>query len=166
MTDNRCLKCSSPTDGQSRFCSCCGSDLAFQNKINSKKVKISIRWVIFSILSIFIFEYIFATVAGKIFMLASGNQAIEFETSILVSSIGSLIGIFFGTLYSAYMSPGISIKEPVIGALAEILTSQVILYFLSGEFSSLFIIRLVIISAIAFAGAKSGDWLQKKKLNI
>lgn len=166
MTDmpTVCLKCNSAIDEKSRFCSCCGADIALQKKIHSKKIKVSLRWILFSIISILIFEFIFATVAGKLFILITGSETIEFETSLLVSSIGSLTGIYFGAMYSAYMSPGLSIKEPVIGALIEIFMSQLILLVLAGEFSYLFIIRLLIITTIAFAGAKSGDWLQMRKL--
>ncbi|HNX25268.1 MAG TPA: hypothetical protein PKG60_14575 [Spirochaetota bacterium] len=157
-----CMKCRSQVDTESRFCSFCGSNLIFQKKISSTKLKISFRWIIFSVISIFIFEYIFATIAGQLFILISGNTSIELETSILVSSIGSLTGIYSGTLYSAYMSPGFSIKEPLIGASIEILVSQLILFVLAGTFSYFFIIRVIIIMTIAFAGAKSGDMLHKK----
>lgn len=166
MTDItlKCMKCSAEIDRESRYCSYCGSDLNFQKKINTKKIKISIRWVIFSIISIFIFEYIFATAAGQIFIFITGNSSIELETSILISSIGSLIGIYFGTLYSAYMSPGFSLKEPLAGALIEVLVSQLILLVMANTFSYLFIVRFAIIMTIAFAGAKTGDILQKKNL--
>jgi len=162
----KCMKCDSVVNIDGRFCSYCGSDLLIQKKLSSKKLKISFRWIIFSIISIFIFEYIFATIAGQLFILITGNSTIEFETSIVVSSIGSLTGIYFGTLYSAYMSTGFSIKEPVIGASIEILTSQLILFLMAGTFSYLFIVRIIIIMTIAFAGAKTGDILRKKILKM
>jgi len=162
----KCMKCGSIIEPETRYCSCCGFSIVFQKQLSLKKIQISIRWVIFSVISIFIFEYIFATVAGQLFVILSGSSTIEFETSILVSSSGSLAGIFSGTLYSAYMSPGLSIKEPLIGAFIEILTSQLILLVLSGTFSYLFIIRIIIIMTVSFAGAKTGDKLQKRNYII
>ena len=166
MTDTNlvCMKCKVAIKNESRYCSNCGSSIVLQKKLYSKKIRISWRWVLFSVISIFIFEYIFATIAGQLFVQITGNTSLNFETSILISSIGSLTGIFFGTMYSAYMSPGFSLKEPLTGAAIEILASQMILFMMSGIFSYLFIIRIIIIMTIGFAGAKTGDWLQKKSI--
>lgn len=157
-----CEKCGSENDPDNRFCSFCGSNIAYQKKILSSRIKISIRWVIFTIISVFIFEYIFASAAGQIFIFAAGENTFELETSFLVTSIGSLAGIFTGTLYSSYMSPGFSLKEPIIGASIEILISQIILLIMAGTFSYLFIVRIAVIMIIALAGAICGDKIQKR----
>lgn len=166
MTDKdfKCLKCGSLFEEENRYCSFCGSDLTFQKKIFSKKIRVSLRWIIFTVISLFIFEYIFATIAGQLFVIFSGEAAIELQTSIIISSIGSLAGIYAGSLYSAYMAPGYSIKESIIGAAIEITISQFILFLMSGAFSYLILVRIIIIMIIAFAGAKTGDMLQRKRL--
>ncbi len=161
-----CMKCNSELETGNRFCSNCGSSIRLQESLSRKKIKVSWRWVLFAVVSIFIFEYISAAIVSQLFVLVSGKTSLELETSILVSSIGSLAGIFLGTLYSAYMSHGISIKEPMIGAFIEILTSQLILLIISGTFTYLFIVRILIIMTIGTAGAKTGDMLQKRILGI
>jgi predicted nucleic acid-binding Zn ribbon protein len=158
----KCMKCGSDIERESRYCSTCGSNMEFQNKISGKRIKVSWRWVFFSLIAILVFEYIFATIAGQLFLFFSGAEFIELETGIVVSSLGSITGIFFGSLYSSYLSPGITIKEPVIGAALEIVISQLILIVMAGSFTSLIIIRIAIIMSIAFGGAKTGEFFQKK----
>jgi len=165
-TYTTCMKCGSIVTDESRFCGNCGSSISLQEKLSRKKIKVSWRWVLYAIAAILIFEYIFANITSQLFILVSGKTSLELDTSVLVSSIGSLIGIYLGTLYSAYMSPGISIKEPLIGVFIEISISQLILLIASGTFSFLFIIRIIIIMTIGFAGAKTGDMLQKKILKL
>lgn len=164
MNENKlqCMKCDSEIEPECRYCSSCGSSISFQKKISNRKIKISWRWVLFSLISILVFEYIFATMAGQLYIFLTGAEYMELETGIIVSSIGSITGIFFGSLYSAYLSPGITIKEPVIGAALEIVISQIILIAAAGSFTSLIIIRIAIIMSIAFGGAKTGEFFQKK----
>ncbi len=158
----QCMKCGSDLEAETRYCSNCGSSIMFQKKLSKKRIKISLRWVIFSLIAILIFEYIFATIAGQLYIYISGAEFMELETGIVVSSIGSITGIFFGSLYSSYLSPGITIKEPVLGAAAEIVISQIILIVMAGSFTSLIIIRIAIIMSVAFGGAKAGEIFQKK----
>ena len=127
-----------------------------------KKIKIIWRWVFFSIIAILVFEYITATIAGQLYMFFTGAEFMELETGVVVSSLGSITGIFLGTLYSSYMSPGITIKEPLLGAAAEIIISQIILLFFAGIFTPLIFVRIVIIMTVAFGGAKTGEFFQKK----
>jgi hypothetical protein len=156
------MKCQSIIDSESRYCSSCGSSIIFQKKLSKKRIKICWRWVFFSIIAIIIFEYIFAAIAGQLYLFATGADFTELETGIVVSSAGSIAGIFFGSLYSSFMSPGITIKEPVIGASIEIILSQIILLIMAGTFTSLFFVRTAIIMSMAFGGAKTGEILQKK----
>jgi len=158
----KCMKCGSDLEAETRYCSNCGSSIRFQKKLSEKRIKISWRWVLFSLIAILVFEYIFATIAGQLYIYISGAEFMELETGIVVSSIGSITGIFFGSLYSSYLSPGITIKEPVLGAAAEILISQIILIVMAGSFTSLIIIRIAIIMSVAFGGAKTGEIFQKK----
>jgi predicted nucleic acid-binding Zn ribbon protein len=158
----QCMKCGSDIEQESRYCSNCGSSINFQKQLSRKKIKVSWRWVFFSLIAILVFEYIFATITGQLFLLLSGAEFIELETGIIVSSLGSITGIFFGSLYSSYLSPGITIKEPVIGAALEIVISQIILIVIAGSFTSLIIVRIAIIMSIAYGGAKTGEILQKK----
>lgn len=158
----QCMKCGSDIEPESRYCSRCGSSIRFQKKLSKKKIKISWKWVLFSLIAILVFEYIFATLAGQLYQFYTNSEFMELETGIIVSSIGSITGIFFGTLYSSYLSPGITIKEPITGAALEIIISQIILIVIAGSFTSLVIIRIVIIMSIAFAGAKTGELIQKK----
>ena len=95
-------------------------------------------------------------------MLFTGAEFMEIETGIVVSSAGSITGIFLGTLYSSCMSPGITIKEPVLGAAAEIIVSQIILLYMAGIFTPLIFVRVIIIMTVAFGGAKTGEFIQKK----
>jgi len=166
MNDKKylCMKCNSIIESESRYCSECGSSIVFQKKLSMKKIKISWRWVFFSIIAILICEYIFASITGQLFLLLTDNQFMELETGIVVSSIGSIAGIFAGSLYSSYMSPGITIKEPVLGAAIEIIISQIILLLLAGIFTPMILIRITIIMTIAFAGIKTGQLIQKKTL--
>lgn len=161
-TKQLCMKCGSNIDTENRYCSTCGSSIRFQKKLSQKRIKISWRWVFFSLIAILVFEYIFATLAGQLYLFASGAEFMELDTGIIVSSIGSITGIFFGSLYSSYLSPGLTIKEPILGAAAEIVISQIILIVMAGSFTSLIIIRLAIIMSIAFGGAKTGEIIQKK----
>jgi len=158
----QCMKCRSAFDNESRYCSNCGSSIRLQEQLHKKKIKITWRWVLFSIIAILVFEYIFATIAGQLYMFFTGAEFMELETGIVVSSLGSITGIFLGTLYSAYMSPGITIKEPLLGATAEIIISQIILLFFAGIFTPLIFVRIVIIMSVAFGGAKTGEFFQKK----
>ncbi len=164
MTDTnlQCMRCGSSSDNKSRYCCRCGANLNFQRKISVRKVKIIWRWVLFSLIAIMIFDYIFASAAGQLYLLVKGTEFTALETGVVVSSLGSLTGIFCGTLFSSYMSPGISIKEPMLGAAVEIIISQVILLFIAGAFSALIIVRITIITAIAFCGAKAGEMFQKR----
>jgi predicted nucleic acid-binding Zn ribbon protein len=165
MTDttSACIKCGHTNDFESRYCSFCGSSILLQKKQSSSKVKISIRWVIFAIISILVFEYIFAAIAGQLFTIFGGERSLDLGTSILITTTGSLGGIFFGALYSAYMSPGFSLKEPLIGAFIEIVFSQAVLSLMMESFSYMSFVRVAVIMLIAFAGAKTGDMLQKRK---
>jgi predicted nucleic acid-binding Zn ribbon protein len=158
----KCMKCGSDIEPVSKYCSSCGSSIKLQKQLSLKRIKITWRWVFFSLIAILVFEYIFATIAGQLFLFFSGAEFIELETGIIVSSLGSITGIFFGSLYSSYLSPGITIKEPVIGAALEIVISQIILIVMAGSFTSLIIIRIAIIMSIAFGGAKTGEFFQKK----
>ncbi len=164
MTDInlKCMKCGSSVDNKSRYCSGCGSNMAFQKKLSKKRFKISWRWVLFSLITIFIFEYIFAGIAGQIYLFFSGAEFIEIETSIAVSSVGTKIGIFLGSLYSFWISPGITIKEPVLGAAAEIIISQSLLLIVAGIFTPMVLIGISINMIVAFAGVKTGEIIQKK----
>jgi len=157
-----CMKCNSEIDEESRYCSRCGSSILFQKKISARKIKISWKWVIFSFIAIIIFEYISATIAGQLYLLVSGAEFMELETGILVSSAGSVFGIFAGSLYASYISPGITVKEPVLGAAFEIIISQIILGIIGGGFTPLILVRLIILTSFAFGGAKAGEIIQKK----
>ncbi len=164
MTESKviCMKCGSSNEMQGRYCSSCGSSLVFQNKLSKKRFRITWRWVFFSFIAIFIFEYIFATIASQMFLMFTGAEFMPVETGIVVSSAGSIAGIFLGSLYSSYMSPGITIKEPVFGAAAEIIISQAILMVLAGTFTPIILLGTAIRMAIALGGAKTGELIQKK----
>ncbi len=158
----QCIKCGLEIDSESRYCSSCGSSIRLQKQLSGKKIKVCWRWVFFSFIAILIFEYIFATIAGQIYMFFTGAEFMEIETGIVVSSAGSITGIFAGALYSSYMSPGITIKEPMLGAAAEIILSQIILLVMAGAFTPLIIVRIAVIMTVAYCGAKTGEKIQKK----
>lgn len=162
-TNVQCIKCGSPAGNEFSYCPGCGSSLNLQKKISGRKIKIVWKWVIFSLIAILIFEYIFASAAGQLYLLIKGTEFTELETGVVVSSLGSLLGIFCGAFYSSYMSPGFSIKEPMIGASVEIIISQIILLVIAGTFNFLVIVRIIVIMTVAFCGAKAGDVLQRRK---
>ncbi len=156
------MKCGKELNRENRYCSNCGSNIKFQAKLTRSRFRLSIKWIFLAALLIFFFEIVFATIAGQIFIFINSGGAADFETNILISSIGSLVGIFTGSIYLAYMSPCITLKEPLLGISLEILTSQFMLIYLAGTFNFMFFIRTAFTLLIAFAGANAGWYIQRR----
>lgn len=156
------MKCGSDINEKNRYCGFCGSSINFQLIIKKSRFHISWRWIFISVIAIFFFELISASVAGQVFVFFSSSGTADFETSIMVSSIGSLAGIFLGSLYLAYISPCITLKEPLMGISLEILISQILLIYLAGAFTFMFFTRTAFTLLIAFTGAGAGNFLQRK----
>jgi len=166
----QCMKCGTELNPGNRYCGFCGSNINFQIRVSRNRFNISLKWILISALSIFCFEIIFATITGQIFIFLNGGTASDFETNIMVSSIGSLVGIFLGSFYLAYISPCITLKEPLTGISLEIIISQLLLIYLAGTFNFMFFTRTAFTLIIAFTGAIAGHSLQRRirlsKINL
>lgn len=164
--DITCIKCGATTTAETRgnFCPACGMKRSVQEKLVRSRFRILWGWVIYSALSILCCEYIFASITAQCYFMIIGTDSMTMEKNIFISSIGSLAGIFLGSLHAEYFSKAVSIKESMSGALLEITASQIALIIFAGSFNLLVFVRIALISVVAFTGVKAGEKLKKVNL--
>ncbi len=163
-----CPDCGKEIDYDSIYCSFCGRKIDGSSspeggKADSTRPPLNRKWIFISALIIVISEFLFAFIAGIIYtaFISSGNMTAE--TLVIVASIGSIAGIFSGSILAAYKSPGRTIKEPAIGAAIIILISKISDIIITGNFSLSGLAGMAAAYVIALAGAFLGEKIQERK---
>jgi hypothetical protein len=136
---------------------------------DSENSPIQWKWVFFSIIVFFILQAILSVVFGIFGVITLGIGFILFR--VITLGIGFILFIFIkpivyflGGIVTGYFSPGITLKEPAIGAI--IVTILGVL-FESGRFGFGRLIWMIITGVISYilaiAGASMGEKLQQNK---
>ena len=170
-----CKKCGNIITEDEKFCGQCGEkkeDIGYGNQnISQSEVgvnqenkikalaKFSWKWMFISILIIGVMQFVFGLVLG----ILIGSEVIE--ASILWLAVSNLTSSFIGAATSAYLSPGITIKEPAIAlAVLAVISSVVINSEMSNGLNFIgIIISILIFYTIGILGAKLGEKIQNKK---
>ena len=164
MQDNKhnCKKCKKQSPEDALFCQHCG--YKFEDKGNSAHLSgtLNHKWILYTLIIVFMAEILFSFIAGLGWYIYYPNAMEDIPKLVIVSSIGSLSGIFFGSLFAAYRFSEISIKEVTAGALACVVISKTIDIFVTGSFSIDLLTGLLVSSVTAFAGITAGHFIKKR----
>ncbi|BCG62771.1 MAG: hypothetical protein methR_P0423 [Methyloprofundus sp.] len=160
-----CQQCGAAIKAGDIFCAECGtkhqqpneSPLSGSTKIIATK-KLDISWI-FKSIGIFILTFmgVYIVIGFMIFALL-GDNSINLNNPMLLTLIiiSNLFVFFIGGFISAYLSPGITLKEPAIAvALLATLTN-----LLTQDIGTSFV-AWIIPYFIAYFGAKYGEQLQQ-----
>jgi hypothetical protein len=105
----------------------------------------------------------FIGIVIAIIIFASGGGNLENNAAALpYLGVGAFLGIFLGSIFSAYRSPGVTIKEPAIGAVIVILIINLISALFTGKMEGFNIFGFAILYLVALGGAKLGEMIQEK----
>lgn len=161
-TKHYCKKCSKLSPEDALFCQHCG--YKFKVKENSAPVSETLnhKWILYTIIIVFMAEILFSFIAGLGWYIYYPDAMEDIPKLVIVSSTGSLSGVFFGSLFAAYRFSEISIKEVTAGALACVVISKTIDIFVTGSFSIEILAGLLVSSVIAFAGVLAGHFIKRK----
>ena len=159
----RCQKCGAENDDTNTFCTSCGEKIESisctapekgdSDAFAVKDKGLRWKWVFISIGMILITQFVLGFATGIVFFLmkTSANQPV-------VIGLITAVSFFLGSMWAAYKSPGLTIKEPAIGSAIWVVLSNLF----TGNFSGV-ILGWVIPYLLALGGAKCGENLQKKK---
>jgi len=159
---HNCKKCSKQSTEDALFCQHCGHK--FEEKENSAPINgaLNHKRVLYTIIIVFMAEMIFSFIAGLGWYIYYPEAMEDIPKLVIVASIGSLSGVFFGSLFAAYRFAERSMKEVTAGALACVVISKIIDIFVTGGFSIDILIGLLVSSVIAFAGIMAGQFIKKR----
>jgi zinc-ribbon domain len=158
-----CKKCGAKNEESSLYCTSCGTKLKsepnaetegkYGNETPLKRKGLSWKWVLVSIGMILLIQIIFLSVAEIICysMNINPNQPIILDACIIVS-------FFLGSLWAAFKSPGLTIKEPAIGSAIWVVVTTLFV----GNLSDV-LLGWILPFLLALGGAKCGEYLQAKK---
>ena len=159
----QCQKCGAENDDNNRFCTSCGEKLDLISDTAPKKGDpdastvedkgLRWKWVFISIMLILITQFALGFSAGIVFYLMklSANQPV-------IIGLITAISFFLGSMWAAYKSPGLTIKEPAIGSAIWVVLTNLFTRNFSGV-----LLGWVIPYLLALGGAKCGENLQKRK---
>jgi len=164
MADKKhnCRKCSKQSTEDALFCQHCGHK--FEEKETSAPINgaLNHKRVLYTIIIVFMAEILFSFIAGLGWYIYYPDAMEDIPKLVIVSSIGSLSGVFFGSLFAAYRFSEKSMKEVTIGALACVAISKIIDLFVTGGFSIEILTGLLVSSVIALAGIIAGHFIKKR----
>jgi len=167
MEGQVCSSCGAEIQEGSHFCGSCGQRAAAVSAGVSKgnepktKGKIDWMWVLKSSGIIALFFFV-SMIIGVVLFYMMGNSEFQVEKMQIYMGIGGLTGIFLGSMLSAYLSPGVTIKEPAIASISVIIIVNVIGALVTGNFGGMNALGLGILFLISMGGAKLGEVLQDK----
>ncbi len=160
--EHACKKCSKTSAEEALFCQHCGckfevpeDEAAISGSLNHKRI-------LYTIIIVFMAEMIFSFIAGLGWYIYYPNAMEDIPKLVIVASIGSLSGVFFGSFFAAYRFAERSIKEVTAGALACVVISKIIDIFATESFSIDILIGLLVSSIVAFAGIMAGHFIKKR----
>jgi len=164
MLDNKlnCKKCKKQSAQDALFCQHCGYKFEVRKDGTASDGIINHKYVIYTLVIVFMAEMIFSFIAGLGWYIFYPDAMEDIPKLVIVASIGSLSGVFFGSLFAAYRFAERSIKEVTAGALACVVISKTIDIFVTGSFSIDILTGLLVSSVIAFAGILAGHFLKRK----
>lgn len=161
-----CDQCGKALQDSNIFCPQCGTkqehtEISIKTAKTEKesKTKLDISWI-FKSFGIFILTsfVVYFVIAFMLFALVEDiENKLESDVLILFAIIANLFIFFIGGFISAYLSPGVTLKEPAI-AIAVLATLSNLLTL--GLASS--IVSWIIPYLIAYLGAKYGEKFQQK----
>ena len=160
--EQNCKKCRKQSAEDAIFCQHCGYKFEAEKNLSVSDGIINHRHVIYTLIIVFMAEMIFSFIAGLGWYIYYPDAMEDIPKLVIVSSIGSLSGVFFGSLFAAYRFAERSRKEVTAGALACVVISKIIDFFVTGSFSIEIITGLLVSSAIAFAGILAGQFIKKR----
>jgi zinc ribbon protein len=144
-----CARCGAAARSDDRFCVKCGADLApLVTPPPLGKGPVQWKWVGIGAAVIVATQFGFGFVLGAVLALAGSP-----DPSGAVVAVVALLGLPIGGVIVALMSPGLTIREPAIGAVIAIAVLGVI----SGHQS---LLGLLLGYVLTLGGAKLGERLQ------
>ncbi len=170
MENRLCQKCGRESASDSVFCTSCGARIesapAAATAAEQPPAKtIDWKWVAKSALIIGAAWFICIIIA--IIIYASGGGNLEDNAAALpYLGVGAFIGIFLGSMFSAYRSPGVTLKEPAIGAVIVILLINLISALFTGKMEGFNIFGFAILYLVGLGGAKLGEVIQEKTRKV
>ena len=161
-----CDQCGKAIQDSNIFCPQCGTkqeraEMSVMTSTTEKgsTTKLDISWI-FKSFGIFILTsfVVYFVIVFMLFALVEDiENKLESDVLILFAIIANLFIFFIGGFISAYLSPGVTLKEPAI-AIAVLATLSNLLTL--GLASS--IVSWIIPYLIAYLGAKYGEKFQQK----
>jgi hypothetical protein len=161
-----CKKCGTKNEESSLYCTSCGAklkvapDTVTESKYGNEKTVegkgLSWKWVFISIGMILLTQIILGFVAGIILY----SMKIDLNQPVILGAI-TIVSFFLGSLWAAYKSPGLTIKEPAIGSAIWVAVTNLFV----GNLSAV-LMGWILPYLLALGGAKCGEYLQAKKSKV
>ena len=121
------------------------------------------KYVAYTITILFFAEMAFSFIAGLGWSIYNPNAMDDIPMLVIISSAGSVAGVFFGSLFATYRFPKEAIKSVITGAVAAVFISKIIDIFVTGTISSEMFFGLFISCVTAFAGILAGLMIIKRR---
>ncbi len=121
------------------------------------------KYVVYTITILFFAEMAFSFIAGLGWSIYNPDAMDDIPRLIIISSVGSIAGIFFGSLFATCRFPKEATKSVVIGVVAAVFISKIIDIFATGIISLEMFSGLVISCITAFIGIMAGQIIIKRR---
>lgn len=121
------------------------------------------RYVLYTIIILFFAEMAFSFIAGLGWYIYNPDAMDDIPKLVIVSSAGSIAGIFFGSLFATCRFPKEATKSVITGAVAAVSISKIIDIFTTGIISPEVFSGLVISCITAFIGIMAGQIIIKRR---
>lgn len=120
------------------------------------------KYILYTIIIIFFAEMVFSFIAGLGWYIYNPDAMDDISKLVIVSSAGSIAGIFFGSLFATCRFPKEATKNVITGAVAAVFISKIIDIFATGIISPDLFSGLFISCITAFAGIMAGQIIMKR----